>query len=188
MAIFFYFQILKINNNMFDIEPVSLILSTILILLFSAPFVIYKRKQSEKNKTQNLFLEQLASGSNLKFDDSDYWRDLYFIAFDSVNKILVYVKFGPEKTVHQIDLTKASDIQLVKVERSITVNGKLVNVIDGLTLKIEAGVAKREVKSLEFYDSELFSDNMGELPLIQKWEKILKPSIKANQPSLRKVS
>ncbi|MCL6257560.1 hypothetical protein M3O96_00565 [Aquiflexum sp. TKW24L] len=173
---------------MFDIEPVSLVISMVLILLFSAPFVIYKRNQSQKIKSQNLFIEQLASGSNLKFDESDNWRDLYFIGFDSGRKNLVYIKFGPEKTVHHIDLSKATDILLVKVERSITMDGKPVNVIDGLTLKIETYDEKRDVISLEFYDSELFSDNMGELPLIQKWEKIVKPIVKANHPHLRKVS
>ena len=165
---------------MFDIEPVSLVISLVLIILFSSPIVLYKRKQSQKIKFQTHYIEEMGSKSNLKFDESDRWRDLYFIGLDSVRKILVYVKFGPENTIHQIDLSKASDVKLEKMEREIKIEGKPQNIIDGLNLKIEIHGDKAETRMLEFYDSELFSDNMGELPLVQKWEKTLKTMIKNN--------
>lgn len=171
---------------MFDIEPVTLVLSLVIIALFTTPFVIYKRKQSSKIKAQKLFIEQLENDSNLKFDHSDTWRDLYFIGLDMGKKVLVYVKFGPEKTALQIDLSRAIDIQLVKIERTVEIDGKPGNVIDGLSLKIEISNEKKEAKILEFYDCELFSDNMGEWPLIQKWEKMLKPIIKDNQIQYKK--
>jgi hypothetical protein len=170
---------------MFDIEPVSLVISMVIISLFALPFVIYKRKQSQKIKSQNSFIEGLENSSKLKFDESDKWRDIYFIGIDTAKKILVYIKFGPENTVFQIDLTKATDVQLIKIERPTTIDGKPTNVIDGLILKIETKDEKRDIKMLEFYDCEIFSDNMGELPLIQKWEKILKPVIKANPSQVR---
>lgn len=171
---------------MFDIEPVTMVLSLVIIALFTTPFVIYKRKQSQKIKDQRLFIEQLESGSNLKFDHSDSWRDLYFIGIDMGKKVLVYVKFGPEKTTHQIDISRATEIQLLKIERSVEIDSKKSTVIDGLSLKIEISGEKKEVKILEFYDCELFSDNMGEWPLIQKWEKMLKPIVKDNQKHHKK--
>ncbi|MCS4435357.1 hypothetical protein [Aquiflexum gelatinilyticum] len=171
---------------MIDIEPVSLVISMVLIVLFSIPFIIFKRKQSEKIKSQKLFLEQLESNSYLKFDQTDDWRDMYFIGMDSVRKILVYVKFGTENTIHKIDLDKVTDVKLLKMETPVNVEGKTLNVIDSLTLKIEIYGEKTETKMLEFYDSELFSDNLGELPLIQKWEKTLKPFQKNSQSQVKK--
>ncbi|MCH6235164.1 hypothetical protein [Cognataquiflexum rubidum] len=166
---------------MFDIEPVTLVLSLVIIALITSPFVIYKRKQSHKIKAQKLFMEQMESGSNLKFDHADSWRDLYYIGLDTGKKALVYVKFEPEKTAHQIDLSWATDIQLVKIERAVEIDGKPANVIDRLSLKIEISNEKKGAKILEFYDCDQFSDNMGEWPLIQKWEKLLKPIVKSNQ-------
>jgi hypothetical protein len=171
---------------MFDIEPVSLVISLVLIILFSLPIVLYKRKQSQNIKSQELFLEQIKSESNLQFAESDKWRDLYFIGLDPVKNILVYIKFGSENTIHKIDLSKSTELQLVKNERTATIQGKPVNVIDGLYLKINNKEEKGGERVLEFYDSELFSDNLGELPLIQKWEKTLKPIVKYNQSQLRK--
>jgi hypothetical protein len=172
---------------MFDIEPVSLVISLVIITLFSAPFVIYKRTQSQKIKAQSLFLEQLETGNNLKFDQSEKWRDLYFIGLDSFRKILVYVKFGAENTIHHIDLSKATDVKLLQMEREVKVDGRPLNVIDNLTLKIESHGEKRETILLEFYDCELFSDNMGELPIIQKWEKTVKLILKNNPSQVKKT-
>jgi hypothetical protein len=171
---------------MIDIEPVSLVISMVLIFLFSIPFIIFKRKQSEKIKSQKLFLEKLETNSYLKFDQTDTWRDLYFIGMDSARKILVYVKFGTENTIHKIDLDKVTDVKLLKMERPLNGEGKALHILDNLILKIEIYGDKTEIKMLEFYDSELFSDNMGELPLIQKWEKILKPFIKYRESKIKK--
>jgi hypothetical protein len=185
-AVFIPFTKKKIYYIMFDIEPVSLVISLVLIILFSLPIVLYKRKQSQNIKSQELFLEQIKSESNLQFAESDKWRDLYFIGLDPVKNILVYIKFGSENTIHKIDLSKSTELQLVKNERTATIQGKPVNVIDGLYLKINNKEEKGGERVLEFYDSELFSDNLGELPLIQKWEKTLKPIVKYNQSQLRK--
>lgn len=171
---------------MFDIEPVTLVLSMVIIALFTTPFVLYKRKQSQKIKAQRLLIDELESKSNLKFDHTDSWRDLYFIGLDIGKKVLVYIKFGPEKTIHQLDISRATDIQILKIEREIEIGNKMTNVVDGLSLKIEISGEKKETKILEFYDCEIFSDNMGEWPLIQKWEKMLKPIIKNNQSQLKK--
>jgi hypothetical protein len=173
---------------MFDIEPISLVISLVLILLFSTPFVIFKRKQSQKIKTQKLFLEQLQNKAGLKFDQSDDWRDRYFIGLDSERKVLVYAIFDAENTVHQIDLSKATDVKVLKMEREAKVEGKSINVIDSLNLKIELMGEKAETKILEFYDSELFSDNLGEWPLIQKWQENLKGILKNKPTSVKKTS
>ncbi|MCH6200093.1 hypothetical protein MMU07_10900 [Aquiflexum sp. LQ15W] len=171
---------------MFDIEPVSLVISMVLIILFSIPFIIFKRKQSKKIKSQKLFLEQLETNYYLKFDQTDDWRDMYFIGMDSARKILVYVKFGTENTIHKIDLDKVTDVKLLKMERPLNVEGKALHVLDSLILKIEIYGEKTATRMLEFYDSELFSDNLGELPLIQKWEKIIKPYIKYRESQIKK--
>lgn len=165
---------------MFDIEPISLVISMVIMLLFSTPFVIFKRKQSKKIKAQKLFLDQWQNKAGLKFDQSDDWRDRYFIGLDSERKVLVYVIFDAENTVHQIDLSKASDVKVLKMEREVKVEGKTTNVIDSLSLKIDLMGEKEAAKILEFYDSDLFSDNLGELPLIQKWQEKLKAILKNN--------
>jgi len=173
---------------MFDIEPISLVISLVIMLLFSTPFVIFKRKQSQKIKAQKLFLEQLQAKAGLKFDQSDDWRDRYFIGLDSERKVLVYVIFGTENTVHQIDLFKATDVKVLKMEREAKVEGKPINVIDSLNLKIQLMGDKPDSKILEFYDSELFSDNLGELPLIQKWQGNLKAILKKNEIAIKNKS
>jgi hypothetical protein len=150
--------------------------------------VIFKRKQSQKIKTQKLFLEQLQNKAGLKFDQSDDWRDRYFIGLDSERKVLVYAIFDAENTVHQIDLSKATDVKVLKMEREAKVEGKSINVIDSLNLKIELMGEKAETKILEFYDSELFSDNLGEWPLIQKWQENLKGILKNKPTSVKKTS
>ena len=171
---------------MFDIEPISLVISMVIMLLFSTPFVIFKRKQSKKIKAQKLFLDQWQNKAGLKFDQSDDWRDRYFIGLDSERKVLVYVIFDAENTVHQIDLSKASDVKVLKMEREVKVEGKTTNVIDSLSLKIDLMGEKEAAKILEFYDSDLFSDNLGELPLIQKWQEKLKAILKNNHISSKK--
>jgi hypothetical protein len=74
------------------------------------------------------------------------------------------------------------------MEREAKVEGKSINVIDSLNLKIELMGEKAETKILEFYDSELFSDNLGEWPLIQKWQENLKGILKNKPTSVKKTS
>ncbi|WP_194776120.1 hypothetical protein [Pararhodonellum marinum] len=154
---------------MIDIEPVSLGISLLALLAFVAPFYFHHRKQSKRKTQQREIMESLAKTHQLNLNEVDYWRNLYGIGIDLSKKKLLYAKFDANPLTHLVNLDQCCELSEIKKTHQ-TGQGKNKNVVlDYLALKLDG---EKEVV-LEFYDSDIFSDNDGEHPLMQKWQIII---------------
>jgi hypothetical protein len=165
---------------MLDIDPASLGISLLALSAFIGPLYYYSKKLKQKLNSQKEFIKQLGQSNNLQFSELDFWRGLYAIGLDSNQRKLVYVNFSDQTETVVIDLEKVHKIVILKREHQLS-NGKdKRDILDHLALLIDTFDQNHK---LEFYDSEKFSDNDGEWPLIQKWHNMLKPLVKGkNEP------
>ena len=160
---------------MLDIDPASLGISLLALVAFIGPLYYYSRKLKQKLNSQKEFIKKLGQTKNLQFSELEFWRGIYAIGLDFKQRKLVYVKFNDQIETVVIDLDKAYKINIIKKEHQLSNGKEKRNILDHLTLSIDT---IDENHKLEFYDSERFSDNDGEWPLIQKWHDLLKPLVK----------
>ena len=161
---------------MFDIDPITLVISTVLFAAFCAPFVFHIRKQRKLAKQLQARFALLAKDAHIAPNKVDFWRNKYALGLDESKRQLLYVRSGEDETVQLLDLGypfavksyKQSDSNLA--EKAPT-EEKFMDRM-GLQFSLKAPIPKNY--SLEFYNSELFSDQMGEIVLLRKWEEILR--------------
>ncbi|EMS33560.1 hypothetical protein C943_04438 [Mariniradius saccharolyticus AK6] len=161
---------------MFDIEPITLVISLVLFAAFCAPFVYHISKQRKTTRQQHARFALLAKDAHISPDAVDFWRNKYALGLDERQRQLLYVKFGEEETVHLLDLGYPFELKSYKLSDSNLaekgpVPDKFMDRM-GFQISLRAPIPKNY--TLEFYNSALFSDQMGEIVLMRKWEEILR--------------
>jgi hypothetical protein len=161
---------------MLDIEPVTLVISLVLFAAFCAPFVYHISKQRKTTRQQQTRFALLAKDAHISPTTVDFWRNKYALGLDERQRQLLYVKFGEEETVQLLDLGYPFELKTYKqTESNLAEKGPVADkYMDrmGLQISLKAPVPKNY--TLEFYNSEYFSDQMGEIVLLRKWEEILR--------------
>lgn len=155
---------------MFEIEPVTLIVSALLLVGFVIPFIF----QSFKNKN-NLILQQatfseFAEMNNARPTLHEQWRNHYHLGVDPETKKVVYHRFGsyPEQTV--IDLKEVLKVSVQEKSRVVVVGKEKRFIIDYLALQFHFKDESHSPKTLETYDGDLYSDMAGERGLTARWK------------------
>ncbi|MFD2202452.1 hypothetical protein [Shivajiella indica] len=162
---------------MFDIEPVSLGVSILLVIGFIAPLYIYKRKQSKKASYQKNLFNETEKTLGLTCDVKDFWRDYYAIGLDSDHKMLVYIKFEQESLPQVFDLRNYDSITQIQRHEEIKTGNIRKEITNFIGLKLNVQNSNQKETILEFYDGDLFSDHQGEGPLAAKWKDLIKQSM-----------
>lgn len=161
---------------MLDIDPITLAISLVLFAAFCATFVYHIRKQRKTTKQQQARFVLLAKDAHISPNKADFWRNKYALGLDERQRQLLYVKFGEEEIVQLLDLGYPFELKSYKqTDSEMAEKGQVADqYMDrmGLQISVKAPVPKNY--TLEFYNSALFSDQMGEIVLLRKWEEFLR--------------
>jgi hypothetical protein len=161
---------------MLDIDPITMVMALVLFGAFCVPFVYHIRKQRKISKQQKARLALLAKDAHISLDTVDFWRNKYALGLDQKQRQLLYLKFGEEESVQLVDLGNPFDLKNYKESdgnqrAKSSIEDKFMDRL-GLQITLKTPIAKKF--TLEFYDSAVFSDQMGEIVLLRKWEEILR--------------
>lgn len=161
---------------MFDIDPITLVISSVLFAAFCAPFVFHIRKQRKIAKHQQARFALFAKDAHISPNKVDFWRNKYVLGLDEKQRQLLYVKFGEEEIVHLLDLGYPFEMKsYMQSDKKTAEKGPIEEkFMDRMGLQISLKSAIAKSVTLEFYDSEVFSNQMGEIVLLRKWEEILR--------------
>lgn len=162
---------------MIDIDTTTLVMSSVLLLGVTAPFITYSIKNKKaKNKflaTFNQFLNQ----SNLKVDLQEDWRNRYILAIDKTKNFLVYCQIGENENKCKVDLQEVSHAVVHQSYLNSDNPAATNKTLDQVTLQIHFKNAAKKIQDLEIYNHENYSDLLGETMLASKWAKLINQTV-----------
>ena len=137
-------------------------MTTVCIAIFATPFIYYSIKLKKEKAKHQSEIKKFFERFDFNPTQSHSWRNLYNIAIDTDNGLVLYMKFSENPVQEMIKLTEVSKVTPLEKLRSIElVNGKR-NVLSYLAIQLQLKDSPNEIKTLEFYDEDLFSDLVGE--------------------------
>jgi hypothetical protein len=158
---------------MLEIDFPTLVVSGVILLAVIAPFIYYSIK-SKKSKAEFFKrFEHFTSGLNLSPDLREDWRNRYILAFDKAKNVLIYYQSGENEEKREISL---KDVNRVSVYQTYFENdpasGKS-KILDQISLQVHFKNQSKPVLNLEIYNSEHFSDLIGETVLAARWAELI---------------
>jgi hypothetical protein len=142
----------------------------VLIVAIIIPFVIHH--YNLKRKHSKLMDELTGKDKNVVLTHHDLWRNNYAIGLDAQKKTLYYL--NKLKNVHSvIELSAAESCGQFNNSRTVKSDGRHYNISDRLDLVISYKDKSKDASLLEFYDHTEYMTSDGEVPLIEKWEKLI---------------
>jgi hypothetical protein len=161
------------------IDMTTIALSSILISAFIAPFAYYSIKNKKVEKSLSHNFHEFAKEYGVIPTVVDKWRNHYTIGLDKAAKKLVYFSYGdfPQQVV--INLEEVNKVSLQEKFRTVTVGHEKRNILEFLALQFHFKDPKHLARTVEFYDGNIFTDQMGERVIAKKWLEVLSEEVKA---------
>ncbi|MDT0685453.1 hypothetical protein [Autumnicola psychrophila] len=162
-------------------DTTSVIIGSILLLLFVGPILYVIYLQSLKDKKQLKILNEEGARQNLKFDHTEISNSL-LLGLDTREKKLVAIEPDNEYKTTIIDLLHISDSRILKKvipnPSSFKDREKIMQVSIEL---MEAHGVEKKTSQILFYDEDgRDSEDVGSrLTTALKWEKLIKTSLSA---------
>lgn len=155
---------------MIDLE--SILIGLGMLLVFVVPLIYVQTKQKLNIKKYTKLCLDEAQKHQLSLSSYDVWNNGYSIGIDGKAKTLFYHLTKTDETItHVIPLDEISSC------KSITDKDKS-NITQNLSLLIRFKDANKASVSLEFYDIKHRSSLFTEIPLLEKWYKMVSRSLK----------
>ncbi len=163
---------------MIDLE--SIIIGGGLLLIFICPLIYVQLKQKINYKKYTQAFLDTAKSKNLTISDFDIWNNGYSIGIDKKAGILFYhsIKNGTEIS-HLIELGKVLSCRAITERKPSQGGSSSSNITQSLTLSIKLREPNPSSLGLEFYNIKYHTGLYTELPLIDKWIKLINQSIKS---------
>lgn len=158
---------------MFDVDPVTLIMSCLLMCAFSVPFIYNGQKNKKIEKKLLINLNQLASQQGAKPTEIETWRFRYAMGLDLKENVLVYLRQDSESLSYSLNLAEYKSVQLIKKFQEANGKELTTKLPEYLGLQLNPKKASSEPVALEIFDAEMYSDLFGETVLAEKWVAIL---------------
>ncbi|MBN7817004.1 hypothetical protein [Algoriphagus pacificus] len=162
---------------MFDIEPVTLIVSTLFMCTFCAPFIYYSQKNKKKNKLLISKLHEQANSAGANLSEVETWRFRYGIGFDSKKKVLVYLQDGQDLSLKSFNLNEYRKVNLIKKYSDEKQANQNYRIPESVVLELVPRLESSDLHQLEFYHADHFTDLQGETVLADKWYQTLKNQV-----------
>jgi hypothetical protein len=162
-----------------NIDMTTIVLSTVLISAFIAPFAYYSFKNNKTEKAlSNTFLD-FAKSYGINPTVVERWRNHYTIGLDKTAQKLVYFSYGdfPQQVI--INLDEVNKVSLQEKFRTVTVGNEKRNILEFLALQFHFKDPQHLARTVEVYDGNLFTDQMGERVIAKKWLEVLSKELKA---------
>ncbi len=170
----------SINNFKMNLE--NILLNTILVVLCIIPFILMGRFQQRRKNQLLKSLEALASEQNAHITQKEFCGNIV-IGLDENKNLLFFFKQNnadnSQIAKQVIDLSKVSNCRIINTSKSVKTKEGNNTTIEKLELDFSYTADNEPNTILEFYDKEEKWQLSGEVQLIEKWEKLLKPRIKA---------
>src|SRR5690554_6163437 len=155
---------------MIDLE--SIIIGLGMLLVFVVPLIYVQTKQKLNIKKYNKLCLDEAQKHQLTLSNFDVWNNGYSIGIDDKAKTLFYHLEKSDKNItHVIQLDSISSC------KSVTDKDKS-NITQNLSLLIRFKDANKASIYLEFYSIKHRSSLFTEIPLLDKWDKLVSRSLK----------
>ncbi len=155
---------------MIDLE--SIIIGLGMLLVFVVPLIYVQTKQKLNIKKYNKLCLDEAQKHQLTLSNFDVWNNGYSIGIDDKAKTLFYhLEKSDENITHVIQLDSISSC------KSVTDKDKSNNT-QKLSLLIRFKDANKPSVSLEFYNVKYRSSLFTEIPLLEKWDKLVSRALK----------
>lgn len=149
----------------------TMIIGAILLAICIIPFIIIRinRKKKEKQLIQNL--NALANEINCQITRHEIFRDL-IIGMDEETKTLFFIKNDEDKFACQyIKLKEIQKCSILKTNTEMNADFGNGSIIEKLELSLTyKGIPQSEIL-LQFYNRDQNNQLMGEIELIEKWNK-----------------
>jgi iron only hydrogenase large subunit-like protein len=154
---------------MFDIDPVTLIMSCVLFCAFAAPFIYYANQNGKKELALKAKLTKTALAGEATPDQVEVWRNQFGLGLDSKKNILVYLHESEVNISYIVDLEDVKQAVVRKRTREVNGTSGKTTVVDYVGLELHYKAENKKSILLEIYDGEEFTDLLGETVLAEKW-------------------
>jgi hypothetical protein len=162
---------------MYDLEPVTFIMSFLFMAALSAPFIYYGQQTKKKNTTLISKLKELAQAKSAIPTELEIWRSRFGLGLDYHQKVLVYVKTGTAEAETVLQLSEFEKVNLIKNFGKVVGKTQSNKLPEFIALEFIPKLPHCKPISLEVYDALDFSDLQGETVLADKWFEILKKQL-----------
>jgi hypothetical protein len=158
---------------MSEIDLPTLVVSSVILLAVLAPFIYYSIKRKKSKAEFFKRFEHFTSGLNLNPDLKEDWRNRYILALDTAKKVLIYYQSGENEEKREISLKEVNRVSLHQTYIEINSADGNRKILDQLALQVHLKNSAKPVLNLEIYNSEYFSDLVGESVLAAKWAELI---------------
>jgi hypothetical protein len=163
-----------------NIDMTTIALSSVLICAFVAPFAYYSFKNKKNEKALSNSFQEFAKSYGIIPTVIERWRNHYTIGLDKTSKKLVYFSYGdfPQQVI--INLDEVNKVSIQEKFRTVTVGNEKRNILEFLALQFHFKDPQHLARTVEVYDGNLFTDQMGERVIAKKWLETLSKEIKTS--------
>tara|TARA_R110002072_G_scaffold214404_2_gene371677 strand:- start:163939 stop:164430 length:492 start_codon:yes stop_codon:yes gene_type:complete len=158
---------------MFEIEPVTLLMSCLLMCAFSVPFIYNGQKNKKITKALMAKLVELAKFQGANPTEIESWRFRYALGLDVKHNVLTYLRQDTESLSYNLNLSEFKAVKLIKKYQEVNGKPQTQKLPEYVALELIPVASGAQMISLEIYDGELYSDLMGETVIAEKWVGIL---------------
>lgn len=156
------------------------IVGLIIILICVIPFVLMSASRRKKEKRLILSLNELALQQGRKVSLQELWNENIIGLDESETMVFSIRKAKVDIVTQAINLADVQRCRLVKNSRTVKNNDSNFSVTEKLELAFDRNEKGKEDSIIEFYNIEFDSSTlMGELQIIEKWNKLLNEKISA---------
>lgn len=161
------------------IDMTTITLSTLLITGFIAPFVLYSLKGKRTEKANAHSFNELNKENGVNPTVVDRWRKHYTLGLDKLNNKLIYFRYGdfPQQAI--FDLKEVEKVSIQEKNRTIIVGTEKRTILEYLAIQLHFKDPKHLARTIEFYDGELFTSQLGERVIANKWRDLLNTHLKS---------
>ncbi|MDT0675308.1 hypothetical protein [Autumnicola musiva] len=158
----------------------SLIIGSVLLLLFVGPILYAIWMQNHKERKQLRKLNEIGSGQNLKFDYTEISNSL-LLGLDAQTKKLVVIEPGNNMQFNIIDLNKIGNSKILKKAVPNPDRSKGRERIIQISLELLENHGKNKATEILFYDEDGNdgADMSTRLFVAEKWDKLIHTSLSA---------
>ena len=172
-------------------ETGMIVITTILIVICTLPFILLNGSSKKKTKQLKKALEIGVSQNNGTLTDYVIIND-FAIGLDSVAKQIYYYKKTPEAVCLQtVDLNKIKTCEVKKETKRLRNKKSNYETIQRIALEFTS-IKNNGIEEFEFYDYDDSSQPNGELVLADSWRKkvndlLNKDSMNLKEPKIEKA-
>jgi hypothetical protein len=160
----------------------TIIFNTVLVVLCIIPFILMGRFQQKRKNQLLKLLTDLAVTQNCKITYKEFCGEIA-IGLDESNNFLFFMRCKKadigEDIIQFVDLTKVKYCKLINTSNAVKTKEGSNTIIERLALRFSPIDDNQNDIVLDFYNKEEKWQLSGEFQLIEKWQNILKPRIKA---------